>query len=183
MTIDTKESCLNICMLLLFLSIILEMHSFTLLMFWVLVTDMTSPSSSLGTTLGDWFSLHVSRIFDYADPILSFDWEMIMDLGCAGNVEEIEWLLRLYFACDPYPVEEIVPLTQAYPFEQHDFRDLAVFLEDLSRPYEEEDLGLCSEACHGFGSEDFIYLDDIVVPEDRGLALGLPPGLYDILFP
>ena len=110
-----------------------------------------------------------------------------MDLGCKGNVEEIEWwLVRLYFACDPYPypVEGIEPLpSEAYPFEQTDFRGLAVYVEFLSRPYEEEDLGLCSEACHGFRSKDFIYLDDIVEPEDRGLALGLPPGLYNIFFP
>ncbi len=76
-------------------------------------------------------------------------------------------------------MEGIEPLPEAYPFEQTDFCGLAAYLEYLSRPYEEEDLGLCSEACYGFRDEDFICLDD----EDRGIPIGLPPGLWNVLFP
>ena len=97
------------------------------------------------------------------------------------NREELEWLVRLLTICEPYPVEELVPMDQAYPFRSCDIDSYVSFLIDPQADiYEYEgEYYIGPDACYGFRDEDFIYLDD----EDRGIPIGLPPGLWNMLLP
>ena len=126
-------------------------------------------------------SIELLDYFDplYFDPIISWEYDMVRSLAAEGNCEELEWLLRLFTACEPYPVEGVIPLDSAYPFRQADYRDMVTHLIDPQADiYEyDEEYYVGPDACYGFTDGDFIYLDD----EDMGV--GLPPGLRNILFP
>ena len=126
-------------------------------------------------------SIELFEYFDplYFDPIISWEYEMVRSLAAEEDYEELEWLLRLFTACEPYPVEGVIPLDLAYPFQQAHYMDMVVHLIDPQRDiYEyDEEYYIGPEACYGFTDEDFIYLDD----EDMGV--GLPPGLWNILLP
>lgn len=116
----------------------------------------------------------------YLDPIVSWEFEMVEILREEGNREELEWLVRMFTVCEPYPVEDLEPMDQAYPFSSEDIDSYVSWLIDpWTNLYEYDDAYyLGPEANYGFDNRDFICLDD-----DRGLALGMPPGLWATLFP
>ncbi|MCO5549194.1 hypothetical protein L7F22_002660 [Adiantum nelumboides] len=99
------------------------------------------------------------------------DWEK--------NLDELEWLIRLLTTSDPYPVKDMHPIAQIYPLAQVDYTRLVRFLVLLCEEDDEDIEDDWTDMSHGMIDNDFIYLDD----EDRGLALGLPPNLFNILFP
>ena len=86
---------------------------------------------------------------------------MIEVLRDEGNREELEWLVRLFTVCEPYPVEGVIPMDRAYPFRQRDFGRYVSFLIDPEfEMYEyDEEFYLGPDACYGFRDEDFICLD------------------------
>ena len=89
-------------------------------------------------------------------------------------------MVCLFTVCKPYPVEGVIPMDCAYSFRQRDFGRYVSFLIDPKFEMYEYDgeFYLGPDACYGFKDEDFICLD-----EDRGLQIGLPPGLWNIMFP
>ena len=99
---------------------------------------------------------------------MHFEWDTIAYLSQRQDVDKLDWLLRLFTACDPY-------LESNCPFDQGDFLTVITYLVDPNTWEEDVDI----EAIYALEVLDFIALD----MEDRGLALGLPPGLYDILLP
>ena len=72
-------------------------------------------------------------------------------------------------------------MDRAYPFRSCDIDSYVSFLIDPQDDiYEYEgEYYIGPEANYGFEDSDFICLDD----EDREIALGLPPGLWETLFP
>ncbi|MCO5567076.1 hypothetical protein L7F22_020761 [Adiantum nelumboides] len=106
-------------------------------------------------------------------------WDHIEQLAREKNLDELEWLIRLLTTSDPYPIEDIHPIAQIYPLAQVDYTRLVRFLVLLCEKDDEDIEDDWIDMSHGMTDNDFIYLDD----EDRGLALGLPPNLYNILFP
>ena len=131
----------------------------------------------------DQYPLEPIEILDYFDPlffdpIISWEYDMVRSLVDEGDGEELEWLLRLFTACEPYPVEGVIPLDAAYPFRQTHYSDMVSHLMDPQADiYEYDDeYYIGPEACYGFTDGDFICLDD-----DWGV--GLPLGLRNILFP
>ena len=78
----------------------------------------------------------------------------------------MDWLLRLFTICDPY-------LESTCPFDQGDYLAMITYLVDPNTWEEDVD----TEAIYTLEVLDFIALD----MEDIGLAIGLPPGLYNIL--
>ena len=116
----------------------------------------------------------------YFDAILSWEYETIRALRNEENLQELDWLIRLMTICEPYPVEGLIPMDQAYPFGPEAIESYMYFLIDPQADiYEyDEEYYVGPEACYGFSDKDFIYLD-----EDPGLALGMHPGLHRILFP
>lgn len=117
----------------------------------------------------------------YFEAVVSWEYEAVETLKGEGNHEELEWLVRLLTICEPYPVEGLLPMDQAYPFSSEDIDSYVSFLIDPQRDIYEYDgeYYIGPEACYGFSDEDFICLDD----EDPGLAVGLSPGLHRVLFP
>ena len=117
----------------------------------------------------------------FFEPIVSWEHDMVNTLRDERNREELEWLVRLFTICEPYPVEGLVPMECAYPFRQDEYELYVSFLLDPDSDMYEYDgmYYLGHDACYGFRDEDFICLDD----EDRGVRIGLPPGLWNILFP
>jgi hypothetical protein len=115
------------------------------------------------------------------EPIVSWEHDTVEILSDEGNSEELEWLVRLLTICEPYPVEGLEPMNQAYPYSSEDIDEYVSYLLDPQADIYEYDgrYYLGPEACYGFDDDDFVYLDD----QDRGVGLGLPPGLYNILFP
>ena len=87
-----------------------------------------------------------------------------MHLSKSQNIEELNWLLCMFTACDPY-------MESTCPFRQDDYNRLIAFLLNPATWEEDSDLDDLDD--------NFIALD----VEDRGFALGLPPGLYAILLP
>lgn len=152
-------------------------------------TDMELANSSFESETEDWYPDWYppnTELLDFFDPlffvpIISYETTMIEALAVEHNLEELEWLLRLFTACEPYPVEGVLPLDRAYPFRQQAYVDMVAYIIDPFAGLYEYDGAyyVGPEACYGFDDSDFIYLDDV----DPGLALGLPPGLYRILFP
>ena len=70
------------------------------------------------------------ELFDplYFEPIVSWEHDMIEVLRAEGNREELEWLVRLFTVCEPYPVEGVIPMDCAYPFSQSDYERYVSFL-------------------------------------------------------
>ena len=140
---------------------------------------MAESSSSSGSV----YDITDMYPFDalYFEPIISWEHDMIEVLRAEGNREELGWLVRLFTVCEPYPVEGVIPMDCAYPFSQSDYERYVSFLLDpYFDMYEYDgDYYIGPDACYGFGDNDFICLDD----EDRGISIGLPPGLWNILFP
>lgn len=115
-------------------------------------------------------------------PVIKTEWDHIDVLAREQNVEELEWLIRLLTMTDPYSVEAISPIAQNFHFPQDDYPRMVTFLTSLCGCKNENDISDDDEwtdDTHGITEADFIYLDDA----DRGLALGLEPGLYNILLP
>lgn len=80
---------------------------------------------------------------------------------------------------DPYAIEATAPFAQTYPLVQNYFPRIVKFFIDIYA-WEDEDQSIEDiEENYGLLEEDFIYIDDV----DRGIALGLPHGLYNMLFP
>ena len=98
---------------------------------------------------------------------MKFQWDTITHLSQRQDVDKQDQLLRLFTACDPY-------LESDYHFDQGDYLRVITYLVDPNTWAEDEDI----EAMYALEDDDFIALD-----EDRGLSLGLPLVLYDILFP
>ncbi|MCO5554583.1 hypothetical protein L7F22_008113 [Adiantum nelumboides] len=105
-------------------------------------------------------------------------WDHIEQLTREKNLDELEWLIRLLTTSDPYPIEDMHPIAQIYPLAQVDYTRLVRFLVLLCEEDDEDIEDDWTDMSHGMTDNDFIYLDD----ENRGLALGLPPNLYNILF-
>ena len=74
----------------------------------------------------------------------------------------------------------MTPMDCAYPFRQQDFERYVSYLIDPEFDMYEYDgvYYLGPDACYGFTDDDFICLN-----EDRGLAIGLPPGVWNVMFP
>ena len=128
-------------------------------------------------------SIELLDYFDplYFDPIISWEYDMVRILAAEQDCEELEWLMRLFTACEPYPVEGVIPLDIAYPFRQAHYMDMVAHLLDPQADMYEYDGEYYGgpDACYGFRDEDFIYLDE----EDRGIPIGLPPRLWNMLLP
>ena len=102
--------------------------------------------------------------------ILHHHWDCITQLAHEQDTNELEWLLRLFTACDPYSETEC-------QIDQGDYSCYVTYLVDPATwAANEEDSS--EDELHELEDEDFIALDD-----DRGFHLRLPPRLYDILFP
>ena len=99
--------------------------------------------------------------------IMQSEWDTIIHLSKSQKIEEMDWLLHFFTACDTY-------LESTCPFCWGDYHKIT-FLLDPKTWEEDGDL----EEIYALENIDFIALD----VEDKGLALGLPPGLYDILLP
>ncbi|KAI5083641.1 hypothetical protein GOP47_0003384 [Adiantum capillus-veneris] len=140
---------------------------------------MASTLESSTPALGERYPRYFSQMFHMVFPVLACEWDLIGTLACERNFEELEWLIRLLTTSDPYLVESVSPIAQAYPFDQDDYRRLVTFLVNMGTYDEEENLHDYTDGTYGLMDDDFVYLDD----EDRGLALGFSPNLYNILFP
>ena len=99
--------------------------------------------------------------------IMHFQWDTALHLAHTQDVKELDWLLRLFTACNPY-------LETDCQFDQGDYHCYITYLVDPATWAENEE---DSDDMYELEDEDFIALD-----KDRGFHLGLPPGLYDILF-
>ena len=99
--------------------------------------------------------------------LMKFQWDTITHLSQNQDVDELDWLLCLFTAYDPN-------LESECPFDQGDYLCLITYLVNPNTWAEDEDI----DAMYALEDDDFIALD-----EDRGIPLGLPPGLYNILFP
>ena len=86
-------------------------------------------------------------------------------------MEDLDWLLCMFTDCDPY-------MESTCPFRQDDYNRLIAFLLNLATWEEDSDLDDLEEF-YALEDDNFIALR----VEDRGLALGIPPGLYAILLP
>ena len=99
---------------------------------------------------------------------MHFQWDTILHLAHSQDAKELDWLLCLFTPCDPYLEIECT-------FEEGDYSCYITYLVNSATWAEaQED----SDDMHKLEDEDFIALD-----EDRGFHIGLPPGLYNILFP
>ena len=125
---------------------------------------MASSSSSRHDPVN--ISLLTDLIFQF-HMLMHFQCDTIIHLSHTQDVKELDWLLCLFTACDPY-------LESECQFDQSDYQCYITYLVDPATWVEEED----SDEMYELNDKDFIALD-----EDRGFHLGLPPGLYDILFP
>ena len=126
---------------------------------------MASPSS-FGNGPTALYPFAFDEILVNVHRIMEFEWDTIIHLSKSQKIEELEWLLCLFTACDP-------SLERTCPFWQDDYHRLTTFLLDPKTWKEDRDL----EAIYALEDTNFIALD----VEDRGLALGLK--LYDILLP
>lgn len=134
----------------------------------------------------DGYPSEPSNLADYFEPlffepIVSWERDIVNVLSEERNREELEWLVRLLIICEPYPVEDLVPMDEALPFTSGQIdRYVSYLIDPHADIYEYEDrYYIGPEANYGFEDSDFICLDD----EDMGLPGGLPPGLWAILFP
>ena len=100
--------------------------------------------------------------------IMHLEWDTITYLSQRQDINELDWLLHLFIACDPY-------LESTCPFDHGDYLTVITYLVDPNTWEEDDDC----EAIYALEDTDFIALD----VEDRGLALGLLLGLYNILIP
>ncbi|MCO5593039.1 hypothetical protein L7F22_047044 [Adiantum nelumboides] len=142
-------------------------------------SDMDTSIVSSSISIEERYPFSLSQLCRLCYPVISLEWDHIEQLAREKNLDELEWLIRLLTTSDPYPVEDMHPIAQIYPLAQVDYTRLVRFLVLL---YEEDDEDIeddWTDMSHGMTDNDFIYLDD----EDKGLALGLPPNLYNILFP
>ncbi|MCO5559297.1 hypothetical protein L7F22_012892 [Adiantum nelumboides] len=130
-----------------------------------------APSTSMASTT----PLHTS----VAPMPIPVEWDHIEQLAREKNLDELEWLIRLLTTSDPYPVKDMHPIAHIYPLAQVDYTRLVRFLVLLCEEDDEDIEDDWTDMSHGMTDNDFIYLDD----EDSGLALGLPPNLFNILFP
>ena len=130
-------------------------------------TDVASSSSFGDNSVN---ILLLTELIYQFDVILHHHQDCITQLAHEQDADELDWLLRLFTACDPYSENEC-------KFDQGDYSSYVTYLLDPTTwPEEKEDSG--EDELHELEDEDFIALD-----EDRGFYLRLPPGLYDILFP
>ena len=125
-----------------------------------------ASSSSFGN--GPVYPSSFDELFVKFHMIMHSTRDTIIHLYLSQNIEELDCLLCLFTACDPY-------LESTCPFSQDDYHILTTFLLDPKTWEEDRDL----EAIYALEDTNFIALH----MEDRGLALGLPLGLYDILLP
>ena len=75
-------------------------------------------------------------------------WDTVIHLSQSQDIEELDWLLRLFTACDSY-------LESTCPFSQGDYLTLTTFLIDLETWEEDKDF----EAIYALEDMDFIALD------------------------
>lgn len=125
------------------------------------------------------YAFTLSQSLYWCYPILRLEWQQIEQLAREGNLEDLEWLIRLLTTSDPFLVPDMHPIAQIYPLEQLDYPRLVRFLVLLCGVDDDQDFPEWTDETHGLTEEDFIYLDDA----DPGLAFGLPEGLYHTLFP
>ena len=126
-----------------------------------------ASSSSFGNDSVN--TLLLTELIYQFDVILHHHWDCITQLAHEQDANELDWLLCLFTACDPYSDTEC-------QFDQGDYSSYVTYLLDPATwPEEKEDSS--EDELHELEDEDFIALD-----EDRGFHLRLPPGLYDILF-
>ena len=147
-------------------------------------TGMAESASFEDFSGNDQYPLESIELLDYFDPlyfdpIISWEYDMVRILAAERDCEELEWLMRLFTVCEPYPVEGVIPLDIAYPFRQAYYTDMVAYLIDPHADMYEYDgeYYVGPDACYGFTDGDFIYLDD------ENMGLGLPPGLQNILLP
>ncbi|MCO5561306.1 hypothetical protein L7F22_014927 [Adiantum nelumboides] len=141
--------------------------------------DMATSIASSSISIKERYPFSLSQLCRLCYPVISLEWDHIEQLARGKNLDELEWLIRLLTTSDPYPVEDMHPIAQIYPLAQVDYTRLVRFLVLLCEEDDEDIENDWTDMSHGMTDNDFIYLDD----EDRGLALGLPPNLYNILFP
>ena len=122
------------------------------------------------------------QFFDplYFVPIMSWEQDMVEGLASERDREELEWLVDCLQFVSPMQ-EDLEPMDLAYPFRSCDIDEYVSFLLGPQGDIYEYDgkFYLGPDACYGFRDEDFVYLDD----DDRDVPVGLPPGLWHILFP
>ena len=99
---------------------------------------------------------------------MQFEWDTITHLSQRQDIEELDWLLCMFTACNPY-------LESTFPFDQGDYLIVTTYLIDSNTWQEDIDL----EAIYALEVLDFISID----VDDRGITLGLLPGLSNILLP
>ena len=130
-------------------------------------TDVASSSSFGNNSVN---ILLLTELIYQFDMILHHHWDCITQLAHEQDADELDWLLCLFTACDPYSETEC-------QFDQGNYSCYVTYLVDPATwPEEKEDSS--EDELHELKDKDFIALD-----EDRGFHLRLPPGLYDILFP
>ncbi|MCO5564752.1 hypothetical protein L7F22_018420 [Adiantum nelumboides] len=140
--------------------------------------DMATSIASSSISIEERYPFSLSQLCRLCYPVISLEWDHIEQLATEKNLDELEWLIRLLTTSDPYPVEDMHPIAQIYPLAQVDYTRLVRFLVLLCEEDDEDIEDDWTDMSHGMTDNDFIYLDD----EDKGLALGLPPNLYNILF-
>ncbi|MCO5599146.1 hypothetical protein L7F22_053246 [Adiantum nelumboides] len=143
------------------------------------VADMATSNASSSISIEERYPFSLSQLCHLCHPVISLEWDHIEQLAREKNLDELEWLIRLLTTSDPYPVDDMHPIAQIYPLAQVDYTCLVRFLVLLCEEDDEDIEDDWTDMRHGMTDNDFIYLDD----EDRGLALGLPPNLYNIFFP
>ncbi|MCO5552299.1 hypothetical protein L7F22_005811 [Adiantum nelumboides] len=141
--------------------------------------DMATSIASSSISIEERYPFSLSQLYRLCYLVISLEWDHIEQLARKKNLDELEWLIRLLTTSDPYPIEDMHPIAQIYPLAQVDYTRLVRFLVLLCEEDDEDIEDDWTDMSHGMTDNDFIYLDD----EDRGLALGLPPNLYNILFP
>ncbi|MCO5577514.1 hypothetical protein L7F22_031345 [Adiantum nelumboides] len=145
---------------------------------WFSSPDMATSNASSSISIEERYPFSLSQLCRLCYPVISLEWNHIEQLPREKNLDELEWLICLLTTSDPYPVEDMHPIAQIYPLAQVDYTRLVRFLVLLCEKDDEDIEYDWTDMSHGMTDNDFIYLDD----EDRGLALGLPPNLFNILF-
>ena len=125
-------------------------------------------ASSSSSSIGPMYPSLLDELLIDFHMIMQFQRDTITHLSQRQDIDELDWFLHLFTACKPY-------LESTCPFDQGDYLAMITYLVDPDTWEEDVD----TEAIYALEVLDFISLD----VEDRGLVLGLPRGLYDILLP
>ena len=81
---------------------------------------------------------------------MHFQWDTILHLAHTQDVKELDWLLCLFTACDPY-------LETECQLEQGDYHCYITYLVDMAAWAEDEE---DSDDIYKLEDEDFIALDE-----------------------